>query len=204
MKPTRRTFLATGLGACAGAAAGGLFRTAGGREHGIPLLRPPGALPESDFLSSCIRCGQCVEACPFDTLLLAGAHAGVALATPYVIPETVPCYLCQGYDRLECIAICPTSALKPVESERKIRMGTAVILEEICLAYNSVICRSCWHACPFPDEAIYWDEMLKPVVNEEICIGCGLCTHACPTTPTSIPIRPCGHEAFAAAPGGEA
>ena len=36
-------------------------------------LRPPGAREEADFLAACIKCGQCVEACPFDTLSLAGA-----------------------------------------------------------------------------------------------------------------------------------
>jgi Na+-translocating ferredoxin:NAD+ oxidoreductase RNF subunit RnfB len=71
-------------------------------------------------------------------------------------------------------------------------MGTAVIDRSICLAYNRVMCRSCWHACPFPGEAIVFDAMLRPVVNEEACIGCGLCTHACPTEVTSIPIRPRG------------
>ena len=34
-------------------------------------LRPPGALVEEDFLKTCIKCGLCVEACPYDTLLLA-------------------------------------------------------------------------------------------------------------------------------------
>ena len=28
------------------------------------LLRPPGALPEAEFLEVCYRCGNCVEACP--------------------------------------------------------------------------------------------------------------------------------------------
>ena len=32
------------------------------------ILRPPGALKEKDFLSTCIKCGMCVEACPFDAL----------------------------------------------------------------------------------------------------------------------------------------
>ena len=35
------------------------------------ILRPPGALSEKDFLATCIKCGMCVEACPFDTLKLA-------------------------------------------------------------------------------------------------------------------------------------
>ena len=34
-------------------------------KEGI-ALRPPGALPEKDFLAACTRCGQCVQACPYD------------------------------------------------------------------------------------------------------------------------------------------
>ena len=31
-------------------------------------LRPPGALPEADFLAACVRCGLCVRDCPYDIL----------------------------------------------------------------------------------------------------------------------------------------
>ena len=35
------------------------------------MLRPPGALPEAEFLGACLRCGLCVRDCPYDTLKLA-------------------------------------------------------------------------------------------------------------------------------------
>ncbi len=180
-----------GAGMAAGGALGVLFRAAGGREHGA-LLRPPGALPEDDFLAACIRCGQCVEACPHQTLFLAGYLAGVTRGTPTFDPETIPCSLCQGQSGLKCIPACPTGALQPVPNVYAARMGIAAILKDICLAYNSTVCLSCWHACPFPDEAIHLDDRLKPVVNEEVCVGCGLCTRACPAERTAIPIQPVG------------
>ena len=31
-------------------------------------LRPPGALDEKDLLSSCIKCGQCVQVCPVQAM----------------------------------------------------------------------------------------------------------------------------------------
>lgn len=187
---SRRQILLAGLGAVAGVGFGVAFRASVGGSPAIPLLRPPGAQPESDFLSSCVRCGQCVGACPTSVLRLAGASAGVGVGTPYLVPEEVPCNLCQGHDRPQCIEACPTNALQPVADLRDIRMGTAIIEADLCLAYHRVICRACWHACPFPNDAIEFDPMLRPVVNEAACVGCGLCTHACPTTPTSIPIRP--------------
>jgi ferredoxin-type protein NapG len=198
MSQSRRTFIVSALGAGAGALLGAFFRNAGGVDQNPALLRPPGALPEPEFLGACIRCGQCVERCPYDTLLMAGSRAGTAMGTPYVDPERIPCYLCQGRDTLECIAACPTGALVAVDGLRRIRMGTAVILEDLCLAYNKVMCRACWHACPFPNEALKYDEMLRPVVDDSVCIGCGLCTLACPTQETSIPIRPRGRTRLAA------
>ena len=39
-----------------------------------PRLRPPGALEEHDLLSSCIKCGQCVEVCPVDCIPKDPAH----------------------------------------------------------------------------------------------------------------------------------
>ncbi len=190
MAVSRRSFLAC-LGAGAGAALGGWFRAAGGVRREPPLLRPPGALPEPEFLAACTRCGQCVEVCPYDTLKLAGPGQGVAAGTPYFNPEEVPCELCQTYDDLKCIAICPTGALQPVGQRADIRIGIAVVNEQTCYAFNGVSCRSCWHKCPFTDRgAITFDALLRPVVSAEACVGCGICTLACPTEPTSIPIRP--------------
>ena len=34
-------------------------------------VRPPGALKEHEFLSSCIKCGQCVQVCPVNAIKLA-------------------------------------------------------------------------------------------------------------------------------------
>lgn len=156
------------------------------------LLRPPGALDESEFLASCIRCGQCVEACPYHALSLTAANASVAIGTPYLDSRRVPCYLCQGYDELKCIAACPSGALRPVSNWASIRMGTAVLNRDTCLAWQGTPCRACWHACPFPDSAIVLDLRGRAIVQEDACVGCGLCDHACLTNPSSIPIDPRG------------
>ena len=46
------------------------------------VLRPPGALPEGDFLGACIRCGLCVRDCPYNILELARPETPVATGTP--------------------------------------------------------------------------------------------------------------------------
>ncbi len=184
---TRRMFL-TGGGAVAGAMLGGMLRPHVDRD-GARRLRPPGALPEREFLAACTRCGQCIEVCPDHTLTFCGTP-GAALGTPCFDPQKVPCGLCRGHGELRCIAVCPSGALRPVGDIRDIRIGTAVIDEARCLAYQGVVCRACWHACPLPNEAIRLGPTFRPVVAPAVCIGCGLCTRACPTEPTSIPVRP--------------
>ena len=72
------------------------------------LLRPPVAREEADFLKLCIRCGQCVQACPYDTLLLAAPGTQKPLGTPYFIPRQTPCYMCVD---IPCVPVCPTGAL---------------------------------------------------------------------------------------------
>lgn len=54
------------------------------------ILRPPAALAEEDFLKTCIKCGMCVEACPFDTLHLAKPGDNKPLGTPFLNQERHP------------------------------------------------------------------------------------------------------------------
>jgi ferredoxin-type protein NapG len=63
-------------------------------------------------------------------------------------------------------------------------MGLAVIDRFVCATWaedSLTLCRTCYDICPFKNEAIVLDQ-LRPVVREQACTGCGLCTHACPVT----------------------
>jgi len=188
---SRRDFLKfTGLSLGSGAI--GLTILSGSKKISPTLLRPPGAQLEEDFLATCIRCGQCVDACPYDTLKLADITDGAAFGTPYLVARETPCYLCQKYGEMRCIPACPTGALKPIAEKNEVKMGIAVIDEELCLGWNGVICRACWHACPFPDDAIELDSRGKVFIHAEACVGCGICDNVCLTEPSSITIIPTG------------
>ena len=168
------------------------------------ILRPPGALQEDDFLSTCIKCGMCVEACPFDTLHLAGPGDNKPIGTPYFEPRDIPCYMCID---IPCVPVCPTGALN-VESVttnkildiNKADMGIAVVDTKNCIAFWGIQCDACYRACPLLDQAICLEyeknertgkhAFLKPIVDSDFCTGCGLCEHACVTKKAAITVVP--------------
>ena len=80
------------------------------------ILRPPGALKEDDFLATCIKCGMCVEACPFDTLKLAKPGDNKPLGTPFFKPIDIPCYICP---HIPCVPVCPKDPLDILSLQNK-------------------------------------------------------------------------------------
>ncbi len=63
------------------------------RANALPpmAIRPPGALPEEDFLGACIRCGLCARDCPYDILFLGQLGDDIPSGSPYFIARTGPC-----------------------------------------------------------------------------------------------------------------
>ncbi len=142
----------------------------------VNRLRPPGAVPEEIFPAKCIRCGRCVEVCPYRSITMLDIRHGIHAGTPLVEAETIPCYLC-----MKCVDVCPTGSLQRIRQEDT-RMGLAVINTFSCLAYEGItLCRTCYDKCPFMEKAIRLDQ-LRPIIDEDHCTGCGLCTNACPVT----------------------
>ena len=168
------------------------------------LLRPPGALNEEDFLKTCIKCGLCVTACPYDTLKLATPGDKKPMGTPFFDARDIPCYMCED---IPCVPVCPTGALeeKSVTSNGALditiaRMGVAVVDSNACIAFWGIQCDACHRACPLIDEAIVLEytrnertgkhAFLKPVVIPDLCTGCGMCEHACITEKAAITVLP--------------
>jgi ferredoxin-type protein NapG len=193
--PSRRKLLHTG--AVAALAVGALGWRSASERRPVPehALRPPGALPEREFLASCLRCGLCVDACPYPTLMLADEGGPAPVGTPYFVARRAPCEMCKD---VPCVRVCPTGALSP--SLRRIadaRMGVARLTgERRCYSFTgAAYCRSCYLACPLRDRAIRMQPgatrlggRFTPTVDADLCTGCGKCEKACVAAEAAITV----------------
>lgn len=150
------------------------------------LIRPPGAKDEKDFIARCIKCGRCIEACPYVALRPATNVDGYAVGTPALFLREQACRLCEDFP---CVNACPTDALRDVEDRYDVTMGVAVIDEDLCIAMKGMRCEVCYRVCPLIDEAITIDYRMRegdeihtvfaPIIDEDVCVGCGLCVERC-------------------------
>ncbi len=195
----------TVTGMAAGAVIVPLMRanTGLGKDRNDHLLRPPGALAETDFLDRCIRCGECMKVCPNNALQPTLNQAGIeGLWTPTLVPRI-------GYCEPSCVLcseVCPTGAIWQITPREKgwvvgvgqpnskpIRLGTAFYDRGHCLPWAMATdCIVCEEWCPVSPKAIYTLEaqvvdstgktktVKQPHVDPSRCVGCGACEYACP------------------------
>lgn len=181
--PPRRAALRQGLASLRQLGA----RATSGEGYGAALMRPPGSGDAAAFYEACTRCGACVEACHQNVIRVADARHGVRAGTPYLdVNNYKPCYMCT---RLVCAEACPSGALEHGLQAHEIRLGTARVLRQSCLAWKGETCDRCYTTCPLPDVAILRSDDGRVVIDPRGCTGCGLCVMACPTHPRSIRVQ---------------
>ena len=156
------------------------------------LLRPPGVRDEAEFLSRCVRCSECMNVCPTTGLQPALFEPGLeGLWTPRLVPRLGRC----DYGCNVCGQICPTAAIPSLDlpTKRQAVIGLAVVDHNRCLPWSAgITCIVCEEMCPIPQKAIRLEEatmlnaqgksltLQRPVVLQELCIGCGVCEYECP------------------------
>ncbi len=199
----RRGFLSLVAGGAA-AVVGSVGAVAAIRRGGAQLdrpgaflpVRPPGSVPEEDFLRMCIRCGECFKVCPNHVLQAEGFQQGLeGLWTPLVQADWAGCEpSCNN-----CGQVCPTGAIRALslEQKRTTRMGLAEVNQQTCLPLVGrgecdlcvQECRSAgYHAIEFirvgtkmdaAGRPIEGSGFLAPNVLADRCVGCGLCQTRC-------------------------
>jgi polyferredoxin len=187
--PSRRQALMA-LGAAVAGVALSRSGLAAFRDHSRQI-RPPGAR-ENNLLSKCVRCGECIRACPTSAMQPSVTESGLeGLWTPVLVPRLGYCdYSCNA-----CGQVCPVQAIPPLSLEEKRQqvIGKAYIDVNRCIAWADLKpCVVCEEMCPVPDKAIKLETVeavtpdgdtvtvQRPRVVRDRCIGCGICEYKCP------------------------
>lgn len=156
-------------------------------ERKTPIV-PPGSLSAKNMKAHCTACQLCVSSCPNNVLV-----PSRKLET-FMQPEMT---FEDGYCRpecTECSQVCPAGAIKPISAADKtaISVGTAIWIKDNCVVNRDEIqCNNCERHCPtgaitmIDKDTGYSDSLKIPVVDKELCIGCGACENLCPARPFS-------------------
>ena len=152
---------------------------AASESEATPLvIRPPYGRDESLFQSKCVTCESkaCVASCEEKIIVL--DEAGV----PTLDFSVNGCTWCEV-----CAEVCEADVLSIERSEGREWINAMFRIDtEACIAHHHVICFACKEPCM--EDAILFNGMFNPVIDEEHCNGCGFCLGRCPTQ--AIDYRP--------------
>ncbi len=189
---SRRTFLTTSATIAASVpvvsfAQGHCGKCAGGHGRNRQPVTPPGAVSLEHFREKCTGCHVCVVKCPSQVLRPAGLEYGWDyLLRPYVSYENSYC----NYECTICSEVCPAHAIKPLTKDEKAttQVGIAEFFLNRCIVETeNTDCGACSEHCP--TQAVHMElykegsTLTVPVVEPDLCIGCGGCESICPVRP---------------------
>jgi ferredoxin len=117
-------------------------------------IRPPGALPEPEFLRRCVRCGQCMKVCPTEAIgkLPITEKLWAKVGTAVVDHGTCIAWA-EGKACVVCEEVCPYGAITPTRPEGSL-VSAPLVRAERCFG-----CGYCEHFCPVRVPAI----VVKPL-----------------------------------------
>lgn len=148
----------------------------------LPVLhRPPGAIEEHAFVAECTMCDACAEVCPAGAIVGALGVFGKAARTPVIDARVAACVMCED---MPCITACQTKGTGVLSPDLPVKMGVARVLKPSCKAHAGEACDVCVTECPVEGAMVLSQGI--PVIDADLCTGCGVCQMVCPVTPNAI------------------
>lgn len=145
-----------------------------------PSVLPPGATEQ--FAETCTRCYACVSVCPAKIIRVKYGGGLNELFMPELCFDQGACEESCN----QCSQVCPTGAIRTLTHKQKhsTQIGIAKIEKGKCLAWtDNEYCMVCDEYCPYRAiEIKQRGNVSCPVINKDLCRGCGACESACPAT----------------------
>lgn len=155
------------------------------KENRTSPVCPPGSTGIRNFTTNCTACSLCITVCPNNVLVPSVRQYGISsIMQPHMDYHTGFC----AYECVRCIEVCPTGAMLPMAPDAKklTQIGKAVFIKDNCIVKTEkTACGACAESCPTKAVHMipYEGKLDIPETTDDICIGCGHCEYACPTTP---------------------
>ena len=148
---------------------------------------PPGA--SDNFAKKCTGCQLCVTQCPMQVLRPAFLEHGLLSMMQPLLYFQPHCYC--NYDCTVCGDVCPNGAIQslPMEDKHLRQMGIVHFIEDECVVKkDDQDCGACAEHCPTLAVRMepYGNGLRIPVIDPDICVGCGACESICPVRPLAI------------------
>ncbi|WP_294957438.1 ferredoxin-type protein NapF [Sulfurovum sp.] len=148
------------------------------KEESPLLVRPPYGKSESLFQNECSSCESkaCVTSCDEKIIFIADD------GTPTLSFKQNGCTFCDA-----CAHACEMNVLSLENNETSEYLNAVFKISlESCVAHHGVICHSCKEPCI--DNAILFNGMFNPIIDDEKCTACGFCISRCPTQAISYEV----------------
>jgi ferredoxin-type protein NapF len=142
------------------------------QEKKETIIRPPYYNHLSNFDKECILCDAlCATACPEQIIIISKDK------TPRLTFSKSGCTYCD-----DCAVACEPNVLQ-IQNKRLIDAGIR-INESTCMSWSGVMCFSCKDPCL--ENAIEFQAMFMPKIDQEKCTSCGFCISRCPSVAIDI------------------
>ena len=151
----------------------------GNVSPGFRAVRAPWSITEDQFVDTCTRSMACARACPED-LFTAGSGG-----FPEISFENGECTFCDA-----CANACTSGAIiKPNTPERihQTPWQLELTIAETCISADNIVCMVCKEHCDAGAIRFIMPQAIGlPIVDTELCTGCGACVSPCPTRAISL------------------
>lgn len=141
-------------------------------EEETRTIRPPYNNDGSLFYRECGQCdAKCAAVCEEEIIKIGEDK------TPYLSFGMSGCTFCDA-----CAGACEFGVLA-LQHKKDIDLLVNISLLS-CIAWDGTMCFSCKDPCL--ENAIVFQGLFKPVIDQSTCTGCGFCISRCPTSAIEI------------------